>query len=137
MRQPLIIPIKESGQLYQLVEDYEIDLTPYGYHSRLLIPKGFIYDGASVPRWWWSISGLSRDGIHRAAALVHDYIYELKGDVPATPMPLKSFPRIVKFKRKAADQIFRDMLKDVAVADHRVWLAYVGVRAFGGLYWDD
>jgi hypothetical protein len=81
IKQPHIIPIKESGDLYMLEEDYEISLKPYGLDFYIFIPKGFRYDGATVPRWFWSITGLTRDGIHRPAALVHDYIYVNKGQI--------------------------------------------------------
>jgi len=79
MEQPNIKPIRESGDLYQLVEPYYIDLRPFNVNKRFTIAAGFEYDGATVPRWFWSLSGISRDGIHRAAALVHDYLYSVKG----------------------------------------------------------
>lgn len=130
MKQPNITPIKESGQLYVLAEEYKIDIRRFGGLKNLRIPKGFRYDGASVPRWLWSLSGLSRDGIHRAAALVHDYLYENKG-----------FQENDKHEywltRKEVDKVFREMLIDVGVADHRVFLAYWGARIGGHFYWND
>ena len=39
-----------------------------GVRRRILIPKGFVYDGASVPRLVWTLSGILPDGLIRAAA---------------------------------------------------------------------
>jgi hypothetical protein len=131
--QPHIIPIKESGDVYRLEHDYIIDLRPYTTkHVELVIEKGFVYDGASVPRWLWSLSGLGIDGLHRAAALVHDFIYIYKGDFKDDDTGSD-----ITLSRKEADLIFKKMLTDVGIASHRVWLAYHGVRWFGQSVWDD
>ena len=130
--QPLIIPVSESGKLYELQHDYEVDLINYIHRDiQLVIPEGFRYDGASVPRPLWSISGLSRDGLHRAAALVHDFIYHYKGDFVD-----ESNQKDLTLTRKEADKVFRKMLKEVNIASHRCWLAYCGVRLFGGFWWN-
>ena len=130
LKQPNIIPVKESGELYELAETFKIDIRRFGGKKNLTIPKGFRYDGASVPRWLWSITGLSRDGIHRVAALVHDFLYENRG-----------FQENEKHEywlsRKEVDDVFREMLIELGVADHRVFIAYWGARAFGRLYWND
>lgn len=129
--QPLIVPYRESGKLYMLVQDYKIDLTPYGYNLILTIPQGFVYDGASVPRFLWSIVGLGIDGLHRAAALVHDYLYENQGRISG--IGAYGFA----FTRKQSDVLFRDMMRRDKIANHRVWLAYKGVRLFGKKVWNN
>ncbi len=40
--------------------------------TRWIAPKGFISDGASIPRAFWSIVGGPLDGPYRGPALVHD-----------------------------------------------------------------
>lgn len=132
-KQPNIIPVKESGEVYELAEDYEITVTRFiGKDIDILIQAGFRYDGASVPRWLQSIVGMGIDGLHRAAALVHDFIYEHKGefedDVTGAP---------IHISRKDADKIFKNMLKEVGIASHRVFLVYWGVRLFGGSVWEN
>ena len=47
--------------------------------GRLLeIPERYWTDGASVPRWLWSLTGYLPDGKHRAAAVVHDFLCEMR-----------------------------------------------------------
>ena len=78
------------------------------------IPEGFINDGASVPRWAWSIVGLTPDGLLRAAAVVHDFHY-----------------RFGIGTRKFADQLFYQMLGEYGVNKARAKLAYAAVRVGG------
>lgn len=67
--------------------------------KRLIIPKGFEYDMASIPRIFWFITPPSYDPAWRAAA-VHDYLYE------------KLYH---KYTKQHADELFyRIMLKDGA-----------------------
>lgn len=41
-----------------------------------LIPKGYCFDGASVPRFFWRIIGSNTDNKFLLAALVHDVLCE-------------------------------------------------------------
>lgn len=114
--QPDIRPISK-GQ-YKLYEDYYYsyklgDKTTYGG-----IPKGFIYDGASVPRILWSVLGMSPDGLGRPAFLIHDFMYDKQ-----------------KKSRKFADDLFYEVLLYVGESRWRAWTAYKGVRLFGGRVW--
>lgn len=133
--QPLIIPISESGNLYRLAQDYEIDLKHFGHDVRIFINKGFDYDGMSVNRWLWSLSGLSKDGMHRPATLIHDFLYVQKGYLTERPGSYLVDKTYV-MDRESADKIFRDMLIELAIANHRVRLAYAAVRLFGWIYWN-
>lgn len=112
MQQPDIRPVKESGDLYEVFQDYT--------YQDITVPNGFRYDGATVPRVVWTLIGFLPDGIHRAAALVHDYLYETK-----------------EFNRVYADKLFLTMLKESGVKSWHANLAYVTVRIFGNLYWKD
>ena len=40
------------------------------------IPKGYCFDGASVPRFFWRIIGSNTDNKFLIAAMVHDYMCE-------------------------------------------------------------
>lgn len=54
----------------------------YGHHE-MVVPKGFEFDGASVPRWIWWIHGFApweRDTL--LAALIHDYLCEHPEELP-------------------------------------------------------
>ena len=43
---------------------------------RFKIPKGYCYDGASVPRFFWRVIGASTDNKFLVPALVHDVLCE-------------------------------------------------------------
>jgi hypothetical protein len=115
--QPDIRPIKENGQLYELNE-------PYAFHIGLdliVIPKSYTYDGATYGKFLFQ-----RDGIHRAACLVHDYLYEKRGIIGD-----------VVYTRYMADNIFKEMLKKAGVKNWHVWVSYTAVRLGGGLFWNE
>lgn len=117
IQQPDIRPVKENGDLYELQEDYT-------YHG-ITVPKGFRYDGASVPRLALTPFGFQRDGIHRAAALVHDWMYAKRGRIEEHN----------RYSREDADRIFREMLIGSGVKNWHVAIAYAFVRAFGWIVW--
>ncbi len=116
LTQPDIRPIKENGQLYKLAQ-------PYSFHlglNLIIIPKSFQYDGATFAKLLFQ-----RDGIHRAACLVHDYLYENKGIVGD-----------IVYDRKCADNKFKELLKRAGVKHWHVWVSYTAVRLLGWIWWD-
>lgn len=120
-----IDPVDEQGT-YILRRDYHCVFYINGQRQPLFIAKGFEYDGASVPRWArWLIE---RDGVHRESALVHDYLYENKGNVFYNGEPFC-------YTRKDTDQIFRECLKAQGLASWKVFLMYNAVRIGGWTYW--
>jgi hypothetical protein len=100
----------------------------------LVIPKGFEWDGASVPRFLWSLSGIRPDGLLRAAALVHDYIYRSKGRGVGWDRETGN-PLGWLFTRKEADVLFYDMIREAGGGWWTAIRAYRAVRMFGWLAW--
>ena len=101
-----------------------------GVRYTLSVPPAFISDGASVPRLAWTASGLTPDGLIRAAALVHDFIYTVKGKV----MCQKHTDGVVyqlSLDRKSADEIFLDLMLAATASSARSKLAFRAVRVFG------
>ena len=47
-------------------------------NERIVVPKGFVTDFASIPQALWSL-GLSPQGQYSRAAIVHDYLYWSQG----------------------------------------------------------
>lgn len=91
--------------------------TPYG---RIVVPKGFETDGASVPRMLWRLFP-PFDGDYDAAAVLHDYAY-------------RNGTKLV-LDRDEADQL---LLQGMVATDTAVWkrtLIYYGVRLGGGWAW--
>lgn len=115
IEQPDIRPVSQGG-MYDLHTDYSYD--------GLTVPAGFEYDGASVPRVLWTLTGLLPDGIHRPAALIHDYLYRQGGHCTRYNLPFR-------YSRRHADRMFRRMLIDLGVMKWRVVILYLGVRLYG------
>ena len=102
----------EQGNVYTLREDL--------YYKGLTVPAGFSSDGASVPRFFWRIVFPPGDQRAIRAAFLHDWIYRTH---PAG------------WSREAADGLFLNVLLEDGVPKSSAYLAYWGVRLFGGAAW--
>lgn len=87
---PEIAPLDEKlfgKNRFRLLETYtyewryKINEDTYGDY-KIIVPKNFISDGASVPSLITRLAGIQRDGEHRTAALLHDWFYHHKGRLP-------------------------------------------------------
>ena len=76
--------------------------------------KGFDFDGASIPKWLWSIIGSPFTGNYVRAALFHDGLYAC-----------------CTLDRKLSDEIFLDLMKEDGVGYFKRYSMYLAVRAFG------
>ena len=45
-------------------------------HYKFTVPKGYCYDGASIPRFFWRVIGSSTDNQFLIPALIHDVLCE-------------------------------------------------------------
>lgn len=93
--------------------------------STFVVPGGFLFDGASVPRVFWAL--LHPAGLLLVSGLIHDYAYRhemLWRLVPGTDDQLEEYGPLSK---KAADCLFWEVGGDV----NGVWavnsLAFLGV----------
>ena len=112
----MLIDVHQSdsmGNIFTLRED----LTAGG----VTVPSGFSSDGASVPRFFWRL--VFPPGDHKAlkAAFVHDFLY-------------RTHPE--GWTRVAADKLFRKLLIADWMPEYRAYLAWLGVRIFGGPAWN-
>jgi hypothetical protein len=90
---------------------------PIAAECGVTVPVGFVTDFASVPRiLWWAIPPW---GPYSRAAVVHDYAYRF-GSMP----------------RAAADLNFLRMMSACGVGFATRTALYVGVRLFGGAYYN-
>jgi hypothetical protein len=139
--QPFIIPVKgKNGEVwYRLEEWFSYEWEAIGSKWKIILPKGFESDGASIPRFLWTVTGITPDGLHRAAAWIHDWLYLFKGSLPEW-----SFLRFENeawvevnqpWERIEADKLFANMLKQAEVSKFQRRIMYLAVRAFGGKYW--
>ena len=83
----------------------------------LFIHKGFVSNGASVPKILWGI--YSPYGTYTMAAIVHDYLYENN-----------------LYTRKFADRQFLIDMGKCGTNKFTKWLFYYIVRIFGSLNWN-
>jgi hypothetical protein len=109
---------------WEITEDYTYKINGESF----VIPKGFVFDGASVPKFFRS--WLSPMGILLIGGLVHDYGYKyqtLLRDGKRTCNGLK--------RQKWMDQTFRDI--NIEVNGFRVvnYLAYYALRLGGFFAW--
>jgi hypothetical protein len=124
---------------YKFDEDWAYEWLVLGHKRRLLVPKLTESDGASVPRILWTITGITPDGLVRAAAAVHDMLYrfggrlppgwllEIKGDEWVTLVDMQVYTR------RDADRLFARIMRDAGVPKWKRRLAFLGVRLGG--YW--
>jgi len=132
--QPLNIPTGDKS--YRLVADYTYEWVKAGVRRRITVPEGFDYDGASVPRFAWSICGLHPDGLIRAAACIHDWLYEHKGELPYDSYQRLRWPDVWEnvpkvWTRRNADRMFGRIMRESGIRKIRRRVAYLAVRGFG------
>lgn len=90
---------------YVLKEDFKL--------GSLTIPKGFKWDGASIPRVFWSVIGSPFSPDLMRASLIHDFLYRRK-DVRA----------------KCTDVTFYKVLLADGVSKLRAYIMYKSVRGY-------
>ncbi len=111
--QPKLKPVLDRNY-YELVESWMVR-TPYGDFA---VPAGFMYDGASIPRFFWRVTGGPFQSPRCIAALLHDYLYATH-----------------KVDRATADIIYRDMQFALGIAKYKARIEYRALRIFGGFAW--
>ncbi|MHC4643962.1 MAG: DUF1353 domain-containing protein [Planctomycetota bacterium] len=79
-----------------------------------IVPRGFVFDGASIPKMFHSILTTPYDPNVLRAACIHDYLY-----------------RVHEIGKKASDRAFRAVLRLDGVDETQAMLMYTAVR-YGG-----
>ena len=106
--------IKED--VFILSEDKTVESLGY----RVTIKKGFDFDGASIPKWLWSIYGSPLNGNYVVASLIHDGLYASQ-----------------KVSKSVSDKIFLDVMKQSNVGYIKRRSMYLAVKMFGGKDWKE
>ena len=138
LKQPLIVPVTENR--YELFANYEYIWVDGQQPHMIAIAKGFRYDGASVPQIAWSLTGIRPDGLLRDGALIHDFMYRYKGDLPHGTHLYQGTDGLWKFHdhkwtRKDADKMLRRLMLQAGVSSWKARAAYMAVRLFGWRTW--
>jgi len=133
------LPIKKRGQRREwlLIEDWKCKILGADY--TYIIPAGFVFDGASIPRAFWNI--LSPTGYLFLAGLVHDFVY--KYGFLFAYSTLENFdgkePRVYReyYDQKEADYKFETLAHKICLgAFIFTKVALVSLRAFGWITWN-
>jgi hypothetical protein len=114
-----------STRNWELVQDWKYNLDGTEY----VIPKGFTFDGASIPKFLRTF--FSPVGVLLIGGLVHDYMYKY---THCKPVSAKGALLVVD--QKKADQIFRDINIVVNGFYTMNYLAYWSLRIGGFVAWN-
>ena len=133
---PIRIPTKSKGfwgaifmwllgkRHWEISKDFTFEL----HGTKYVIPKGFTFDGASVPKFLATF--LSPVGVLLLGGLVHDYAYKYAALKPA----LQKSSRLI-LNQKQADKIFRDINIEINGFYFLNYLAYWALRLGGWFAW--
>lgn len=112
---PTMRPFADSHD-WVLVEDMTYQIGQSGH--RIIVPKGFVTDFASIPQPLWSF-GLSPYGRYSKAAVIHDYLYWAQGCT-----------------KEQADNILVIAMKESGVGGGTATTIYEGVHLGGASSWE-
>jgi len=106
---------RKGNQLWQLLDDFKVKVDGVV----IIVPKGFITNGASVPTlFWWLCPPIA--GPFGEAAVVHDWIYHPDS----------------RFKdREQGDKVLMKIGIHRGATVARAQAVYLAVRSFGWKYW--
>ena len=97
--------------------------------TEYVIPKGFSFDGASIPKFLRTF--FSPVGVLLIGGLVHDYMYKYAACKPADKKG-----QLLLVDQKRADEIFRDINIEVNGFYFMNYLAYWSLRLGGFVAWN-
>ena len=107
-----LTPYKDYS--FQLTESFMVSVDS----RTLIIPRGFITDLASIPRFLWSFYSPTEVSTILPAVL-HDYLYGC----------------VSEYNRYEADNIFYYALRENGVSKWKALKYYYGVRIFGASHY--
>lgn len=112
MSDPQFIPM---GDKYATAADLHVNISdvPQVQHW-VHIPKGYVFDGASIPRSMWSVIGSPFEPRLMKAACVHDWYCEHTSHCYES--------------RAIGDSVFFKLLAEAGVSPWRRRIMFVGVR---------
>jgi hypothetical protein len=89
------------------------------FYKNITVPRGFVSDGASIPKIFWSIIGSPFVGLYLRASIIHDYLYSHQN---------------YDYTRSQADKIFLEIMLNDGVSKTKAYTMYYIVRVFGRKY---
>ena len=122
--------VRAKGNKFELCEDYNMKIDYFVKECLVYIPKGFIFDFASMPKGLMYMLGYEfHHETIAEASLVHDWLYEKKGEV-VTNDNTKLY-----MSRKDVDTLFFNTMIQDGMEKWKAEICYRAVRVCGWLYW--
>jgi len=119
-----------STRQWKLTEDWYYIFSD---GTKIVIPKGFIFDGATIPRPFWLI--LSPVGLFLIPSLIHDYAYEND-----QLLSLSNAGDRIPYKPNAGrafwDRLFLNIANDVIGVAIINYIAWFMLKLFGFIIWN-
>ena len=112
----LILSPNNDGRHWRLVESFAISLPTSVANRPIVVPKNFVTDFASVPRYLWSL--YPPWGRYGKAAIIHDYLYSAGC-----------------FSRAHCDRIFLLVMQQCGTGTLNAYLLFHFVRLGGWRAW--
>lgn len=126
---PKLEPIHEK---WRLVEDWHTDCKGV-LPGKITVPKGYVTDGASIPRFLWRLCGSPMDLPRVYAAIVHDWLYEYPHRVTVVNGG-SSTTRT--WDREESDKTYRDYQIALGISKIKAYTEYCALRMFAGGHWE-
>ena len=139
LHQPPTRPI--NAKLSEPLVDVEYCWVYQGRTYRMLVRRGYPFDGASIPRVAWTALGLAPHGVMDGPALPHDRGYQDRGVFPSGEyqyLDTKSgiWVDAPPMKRAHADALLEALCEHFRVGNVvQIQLVWAAVRAFGWIAW--
>ena len=106
---------KLEGNNYLLLQAFHYHVGSLESEEIITVPKGFISDGATIPRFLWPVIGHPMDH-YAQAAFLHDYICRELRD---------------RYNRKEGEVIMLEAMKVLGIPFWKRRIMYRGLRMFG------
>jgi len=124
--------LEPKGNAYRLAEDWHTDCKGV-FSQKVTVPKGFVTDGASIPRYLWWICGDPMAVPRIYAAIVHDWLYGGAGTVEYRTQDGELVR--MDYTRQEADEIYRDYQIALGIRKFKAYTEYYALRACGWTHW--
>lgn len=106
-----------DGRQWKVLETFVYHVGAEDSGFAIKVPKGFITDFASIPRFFWRV--LPPTGKYGKAAVLHDWLYSYGN-----------------YARIYADSVFLEAMQVLQVPPWQRYAMYKAVRMFGWIAWN-
>lgn len=113
----------KAGKLWKIKEPIYYEVGYKDSNKFIIVPAGFITDGASIP--FPIKTFLAVWGTYGRAAVIHDYLYSLLR---------QGVPHEYAKSRKQADEIFLEAMEVLGTGFFLRYALYYSVRIFGSKF---